>query len=294
MFNSQARQTATGENPVFKSPSAPSQVPATLYSAAAAASIGGDRELDTYAFINPSSFQSPSAAQLHSLLALPSGMLSQRGGSRGSSKRKGASRLVREGQIVSRLFDALGSRPQPSNGLSLEQGIQLEMTYTTTDVIVTGSTPGLPTYVGVTFAVSGFSGASALLSVFDQYRIDQLEVWLETKAPNSAGDYPLIISAVDLDDGNTPTSYGQVQDHQGAIMATGPAGHYHKFKPHIAIASFSGAFTSYSNAPGSWIDSASPNVQHFGLKLAAKSTATAFGYSLVVRGVMSFRAPAIN
>jgi hypothetical protein len=291
MFKPQARQTATGENPV-KSPSAPSQVPANVFAAAAA--YQGESVLDTYTILNPSTLLPPNEAQLHSLLAVPAGMVGQSRRNPGKKSGRRASRLAREGQIISRMFDALGSRPQPSNGLSLEQGIQMELTVEFENFLISGTIAGASVLIGRSFAVSDFSAATSLLSVFDQYRFEQIEVWLETKNPNGVGDFPTLYSAVDLDDNASPTSLVQIQDHQGSIVAVAPAGHYHRFRPHMAVASYSGAFTSYANVPATWIDSASPNVQHYGFKAAAKNSVTAFGFALTVRAVLSFRAPAIN
>jgi len=236
----------------------------------------------------------PSLEQLHMLSALPSAMASsmRERARRTRGQTKGA--LVKEAQLVSRTFDALGSRPSPTNGLSLEQTVQLELMVdygTVTSSIVSG----VPSYFGNTFVLSAFSGGSSLTTVFDQYRIDQLEVWIETTVPNNVNAFPTLISAVDLDDANTPTSVGQVSDHLGALQTNGPAGHYHKWKPHVALAAYSGAFTSYCNTPSQWIDSASPNVQHYGLKYALVSNSTAgIQYRVTCRAVVSFRAPSIN
>lgn len=247
---------------------------------------------DEYSFV-PSVSAAPTAAQLHSLMSVPSGMASAMQRSR-DGKRKSRGRLVADAQVVSRLFDALGRRPQPTNGLSLEQSIQVELTIYDRQFIVTSSTAGAAVYATKIVQMSQFSAAASLLSVFDQYRIDQIEVWLEADTPNAQVIMPEMFSAVDLDDGNTPVNVGQVADHVGAIVAIGPSGHYHKWRPHVAIATFSGAFTSYANTPSIWVDSASPNVQHYGLKVAAVSNGATFGYNLVTRVVVSLRAPAIN
>jgi hypothetical protein len=213
----------------------------------------------------------------------------------GRKKKTGKrSKLAREGQVVSRMFDSLGSRPYPTNGIGLEQSIQLELTYLTQSVVSSSATSGIPMYAAMAFSIGQTSGAAALLATFDQYRIDQIETWFEDPNPNSAVSYPDIISAVDLDDNNTPTSVGQVQDHAGSLMSAGPGGHYHRWRPHIALAAYSGAFTSYSNVPSMWIDSASPNVQHFGLKVATVSNSGQVAYNVVTRMVVSLRAPVIS
>lgn len=291
MFHPQARQTATGENPV-KSPSAPSQVPAILRADSLCAPGRAYVDDNMYAIVDtPSAL--PTASQLHALRAVPSGLLAtmqrkRRGG------RSARARLAREGQIVSQLFDYRGTRPQPTNGVSLEQSIQVELSYASIGAVSSSGTSGIPVYGARSFAVSDFTGAASLLSVFDQYRIDQIECWIEGQNPYANVNVPELFSAVDLDDAGAPTALGQIQDHQGAIVSGGAAGHYHKFRPHVAVAVYSGAFTSFSNSPSTWIDSASPNVQHYGLKFATVSGGNALLFNVVVRAVISFRAPAIN
>lgn len=290
MFHSQARQTATGENPV-KSSGAPPQVPVVSQAAASDACSSAVWDIITH----DTRLSPPTTAVLHDLMAVPQGMFkamqsSRSGGKKGSARAK----LAREGQIVSKLFNPVASRPQPRNGVTLEQSIQLEMSFTLRDVILSSATAGIYTFASYQVSVGAFSGATSLLSVFDQYRIDQVEVWLETPNVNGGGVLPMLFSAVDLDDSNTPTTIGNVQDKQGAIVAGGGAGHYHKWKPHVAVAVYSGAFTSFANEPAGWIDAASPNVQHYGLKFATLSSGPVVGFNLTVRGVLSFRSPAIN
>jgi hypothetical protein len=207
---------------------------------------------------------------------------------------KRAAALARDGQIVSKFFNTYGSRPQPTNRLSLEQSIQMELTITSQNIVNSSATYGLPTFAAVATTLSQFAGATSLLAVFDQYRIDQIEHWVEYTNPSAVINFPTLISAVDLDDANVPSAVGQVQDHQGSVVGVAPAGHYHRFKPHMATAAFSGAFTSYSNTVAGWVDSASPNVQHYGLKLATISNGSASSANLTTRIVVSFRAPAIN
>jgi len=233
----------------------------------------------------------PTKSQLQSLTAVPAGLV--RAGAL-KKRRKMPGKLVKDAQIVSITFDGLGKRPMPRNGLSLEQQITLEMDSYSMSYITASATPGVSTYGGVNFTLGAFVGATALTAVFDQYRIEQVELWLECAVPNSTLSFPEVMSAVDLDDSNTPSTVGQVLDKPGAIATSGPAGHYHKFRPHMAVAAYSGAFTSYTNIPATWIDCNSPNVQHYGLKLALTSNAaTALSYNISFRCVISFRSPVI-
>lgn len=237
----------------------------------------------------------PSPSQLKALLAVPLGLGTQASSTgKGKSKNKTKKSLVREGQVVSKIFDGFGSRPWPRNGLSLEQGITMEFITVYPASINSSSTNGAITYFGRSFAASDYSGATTALTLFDQYRFEQVEVWIDCVAPNAVANMPVVYSCVDLDDFNVSTSIGQIADHVGATVATFPAGHYHKWKPHMATAAYSGAFTSYSNAPAEWIDANSPNVQHYGFKSAMLSSGTTIVYGdVTVRSVISFRSPSI-
>jgi len=233
------------------------------------------------------------ASQLHSLTSIPSGMIAAMQAKRGGKKK--GSKMAKDGQIVSVFYDVLGKRPYPTNGLSLEQGITLELEYVVPNWLTSATIVGAQTYAAQIFTVASFSAASTLLSVFDQYRFLQVEVWIQCTAPNGITPFPFLATVVDLDDGNVPTAIGQIQDRQGAAIGGGPGGHYHKWLPHVAVATFSGAFTSYANTPACWIDSASPNVQHYGIKAATLAQGTsAYSYEMTIRAVVSFRAPAIN
>jgi len=238
----------------------------------------------------------PTATQLRELTAVIQGSsASSSSRSRASNRPRGRrQRLASEGQTVSRMYDSLGSRPYPNNGLSLEQSIQLEMVFTTVSIVSSGSTVGATMFGSLSFSLGLFTGATALTTVFDQYRMDQVEIWIGAQTPNQTAAFPVLTTAVDLDDANVPVTTGAVQDKLGAIQSDGPGGHYHKWKPHMAVAAYSGTFTSYLNAPATWIDTASPNVQHFGLKIALASEGTQTYYDLTARAVFSFRAPGIS
>jgi hypothetical protein len=246
----------------------------------------------------------PTLGQRAALTAVPSGMYqavknqqaaerSRRAALKG--KQHAGRKLVRDGQICSRMFDAYGNRPQPRNGINLQQSITMELEYVQQTVITSSGTAGVSTVAALNFTLSQFGAAAALAAVFDQYRFEQIETWVECNIPNNvASAVPNLCTAVDLDDSNLPGTFTQVSDKQGALTGNAPAGHYHKWRPHMAVATFSGAFTSYANVPATWIDSASNNVQHYGLKLAALSGGGAYPFNVTVRAVISFRAPAIN
>lgn len=112
-------------------------------------------------------------------------------------------------------------------------------------------------------------------SVFDQYKIDFIEVWLTPFGPAVAAGYNKnihIYSAVDYDDANAPTGLTAISQYENAVITRPSEGHYVKFRPHIAEAAYGGAFTQFLNKPSSWIDVASTSVQHYGFKFGCEST----------------------
>jgi hypothetical protein len=116
---------------------------------------------------------------------------------------------------------------------------------------------------------------SSFATIFDQYKIEMLELWL---TPYGVGTVPgytgggKFVTVVDYDDANAPTSLQSLQEYQNAVTTRFTDGHYIKFRPHIAEAAYGGAFTQFLNRPSDWIDCGSTGVQHYGLKLAMDIT----------------------
>jgi hypothetical protein len=228
------------------------------------------------------------------LRAVPVGALSS-GRSRNQKVRDRRKRvpLARDGAILAKFFNAVAGRPYPSNGISLEQGIQAELVADLGLAYGLTTSTTVPVSAGFAVTISLFPGSARYLSLFDQYRIDQVEVWIQSTAAITTGFLGELASAVDLDDANPPATFSAAADKQGALVGSLLPGRYHCWKPHMALASYSGTFTSYSNITAGWIDAASPNVQHYGLKMVAGTTSVAVGVGIVVRVVASFRAPGI-
>jgi hypothetical protein len=221
-------------------------------------------------------------ARAAELTAVPAAVLSLP--KRKFPKSKG--RLVKDGEIYSKTFNEVASRPVPRNGVSLEQMIIVEAVRTAT--FLTTSTTVL-VGVGVFDTVANYSLFAQMVTAFDQYKFLQLEFWIEPQTILSQS--VAFSTGVDLDDASTPSTMGQVQNKQGALTGLGFCGHYHKFVPHMAVAVYSGAFTSFSNATADWIDSSSTGVQHYGVKGYSSPTSVATVYTMTIRAVVAFRAP---
>jgi hypothetical protein len=192
---------------------------------------------------------------------------------------------------ISKFYNMVAGRPK-SLVTSLEQKITVILE---TPVSIT---PLPITFVGraFSFVISTFSSASNYLAVFDQYMIEEIEVWLEPSSVLQNEIAGTLITSIDLDDAVIPTTASNVGSKQGSITSGVFAGHYHRWQPHLAVAMYSGAFTSFGNTPRQWCDSASPLIQHYGLKLAytADVGATPHNLRLSTRARVSFRAPGLG
>lgn len=194
------------------------------------------------------------------------------------------------GKIVARVFNQQAGRPLPALTSPLTE---FRATMTTTSNFTTSMT--VPVFYTQYVTLAQFSAATAYTGLFDEYKIEMIEVWIEpTTVLSSSVSATNYASAVDLDDANTPANYGDVSDRQMAIVSEAGTAHYHRWRPYVATALYSGAFTSYGSIPSPWIDCASPSVQHFGIKAATFSQdGLARVINVTTRALFSFRGPAI-
>lgn len=141
------------------------------------------------------------------------------------------------------------------------------------------------TYYAYNFQVGNLDQIASFTALFDQYRIRLVEVMFVPRVTvNNAtsSNFGLFSSVVDYDDSNALTSVAQAYDYQNCLTSSGLDGHYRKFIPHIAEAAYAGSFTSYANKSAPWIDAASANVQHYGVKTAWTQTDAAYTMDMVV------------
>jgi len=146
------------------------------------------------------------------------------------------------------------------------------------------------------FTTADITQFSSFAAVFDQYRFDEVEVWLSPSYNNATvsaqqlGTSAQIYSVVDYDDANTITQNGALQ-YSNVMASSINDGHYRRFKPHTAVAVYSGTFTGFKNVPAGWTDCASTTVQHYGMKflMDAVPTAVQTALSLMTRVHISFR-----
>jgi hypothetical protein len=156
---------------------------------------------------------------------------------------------------------------------------------------ITGSTTG-ETDGAVTVTLASFPDYTDFTNLFDTYRILQAVVefnplFLDTTATTN---YPPLATVIDYDDGNS-TAYAQLEEYD-SFMITQTGQYFQRvFTPRIALAAYSGTFTSYSQPKaGTWIDVASTGVVHYGLKYALPICGAANSvWSVTVHAILQFR-----
>lgn len=123
------------------------------------------------------------------------------------------------------------------------------------------------------FKLSNLNNYTDYTAIYDQYRIVLIEITLFPKLnvdngnAGSLPDYGRLFTAIDFDDA-TPVGVAALTEYGSCKVTNAMHQTSRKFIPHMAVAAYSGAFTSYANKFGQWIDCASPDVQHYGCKVA--------------------------
>jgi hypothetical protein len=143
------------------------------------------------------------------------------------------------------------------------------------DTASTTQVAGSETDGALVFQLVQLSNVTAFTSIFDQYRIDMVQVSFSPRVnaavPTSPTGtiMPKLYTGLDYDDAST-TTIAALLDYQSLVITPPCMGVVRTVKPRIAIAAYSGAFTSFANQE-SWVDCGSTAVQHYGLKYAVEA-----------------------
>jgi len=205
-----------------------------------------------------------------------------------SGKNKG--KKNKPSKEVTKAYTFSNPVPAAMNYTAANKAYKFTQEYLATSFLTTSTT--VPSFQAKQFNVNDLDQISSLTSVFDQYKIDFVEVWLECSTASTAnllnGTQDLI-TVVDYDDATNLSTINSALDYTNALATPLGQNHYRKFQPHAAVAAYSGTFVSFSNVSNIWIDAGSPGVQHYGFKAIAGITSTATSYNLRVRYHTSWR-----
>jgi hypothetical protein len=195
-------------------------------------------------------------------------------------------------QSMNRAFSVISQAlPAPHNYVPDNQVFRYSSSTTISPAFTTSTT--LPTLVAFNFQFGDLGDSGNLSTVFDQYRIDVIECWVlpqtSSQTDNTTSNHGLLASVIDYDDSTALSSFDAANQYSNCITACGISGHYRIFRPHAALAAYSGAFTSYANWEEMWIDMNSQTVQHYGLKIASTVTGSAYSWNMIVKYHCSLR-----
>lgn len=158
-------------------------------------------------------------------------------------------------------------------------------------VLMTSSAT-VPVYGSAQFVLANVGNSSSYTDLFDQYRIVLIEALIEpviSETITPSGDTGEWVSVVDIDDATQPNNYNDLTNYTTAVQTRGYSSHYHRWVPTIALAAYSGTFTSYASAENQWLDAASPNVAHYAIKAGTGVAIVPQAYILTCRFHLEFR-----
>jgi len=152
------------------------------------------------------------------------------------------------------------------------------------------SSAGAETDVGRLYNINMIQGISSWLSVFDQYKIKEIEVWITPSSSTQVvSDNFRWLTAIDYDDSSTPTFNGLLQYSNVTDSGRNEAV-YRRFTPHIAVnMNVAGSSIAAKNQKSDWIDSSQPTANHYAIKVSMSSTSTTVVLAERVRFHIQFR-----
>jgi hypothetical protein len=154
-----------------------------------------------------------------------------------------------------------------------------------------------PTSTNLSWNLSSCSQVTQFATIFDQYRIEQVEVIFRPEfnaQPMQASTFvtPLLRVVVDYDD-TSAANLTQLEAYNNCNISMFETVSV-TFVPHVAIAgAYGGTFSQYQNATAPWFDTASDDTSHYGVKCgcdAAGSGQTVFqSWIITTRLRISFK-----
>jgi hypothetical protein len=148
-----------------------------------------------------------------------------------------------------------------------------------------------------TVQFSYFPQFVSLQAIFDQYRIDEVEITFRPLVGSGGllSSAPQLYTVVDYDDASTSGYTVQnLLDYSNCTQSVYETV-VRKFKPHVAVAAYSVGTTTlvgYQNQESPWLDTASINVPHYGVKYGldgASSSSNLQSVAISLRIRISFR-----
>lgn len=147
----------------------------------------------------------------------------------------------------------------------------------------------VPVFPTLNFTGSLFNDFAQYATVFDKYRILEVEVDFICVNPQQNGN-GLFVTAIDYDDDTALSSLNQILDYKNAYTTNTSASFKRTLIPRMTLAAYSGAFTSYAEGKsGQWLDCASSGILHYGIKTYLGPSIPVTQYQIVIRAHIQFK-----
>jgi len=143
-----------------------------------------------------------------------------------------------------------------------------------------------------TISAAGVPNYTSMGKFWDEYRIDEVEIWVQPPAlisQSAAGDPCLYATSVDTNDNGVYT-LNQLVGETNTIVSTIDKPHYHRFVPGIPVST--GIFEGSNQiAKKPWISASGAGLalSYYGLKTAFGVGVSTYQFNYILRLHMSFR-----
>jgi hypothetical protein len=137
----------------------------------------------------------------------------------------------------------------------------------TTNLIAQAASGQAPTFY------FSLANASVTSGYWDQYKLAAIRFTITPDnnaiglVTNSSTTLVPIYCVIDYDDDTALGSATAAAAYSNCVVIHPGESCERIFQPHMALAAYAGAFTSYANVAPTWIDAASSGVRHYGVKL---------------------------
>jgi len=207
---------------------------------------------------------------------------------RNTARRRSGKRSNRRSQRRDNGNETRGDVPKPvrysQNTISCTPPTESNMftarilTVTTAGIVASATVAVTPTY---TFSLSDIDNTSAFTGLFDQYRIDAVRFIIRPNnnaiglVTNSTTAIEPMYCVIDYDNNLALTSAGQARSYDNCMIIAPGESACRTFTPRLAMAAYqASSFIGFTNEKRQWLDSASPAILHYGIKIYVPAGAT--------------------
>lgn len=157
------------------------------------------------------------------------------------------------------------------------------------------TTAGTNSFTGLNFRLSQLPNITDFTNLYDQYKICGVKVEVIPQYDNAqVNATPVAIvtqnfHVTDYDDSTTPPNMDALMQHQDVKRVPSTRIIKKFIKPCFATQIFNTGITSTYGARRGWIDCATPDTEHYGMKFGFSANPVAFTYGLRMTFYLAFK-----